>query len=242
MSDDLLDDLPPPLPSAKNPRQAGPPANISPRKRVQNKAAKPVEADTPPKATPQPSQPPQTVYKRRPLSPVRAAPDEPVKMQEAAASIPQIPFSDATSSRPVMPPVAKVSSSTEPAAMNPATPRTVVAPASKTTDADINKHWDAFLCGLNTSTLMALYELGVMSLTGFREWSLQDLQHPRGRLTAPQALEVQAALDRYGVQLSNKDRLPSDGREPMTDRSIYREPGGNAARSGDRRSRGNLVL
>jgi hypothetical protein len=77
------------------------------------------------------------------------------------------------------------------------------------TDRDINRRWDEFLVSLEQGTLIALYELGVESLTQFRDFSYDDLKKPRGRLTDAQAREVRDKLVGFGVQLSRTNRVSS---------------------------------
>lgn len=76
-------------------------------------------------------------------------------------------------------------------------------------DREINQRWDEFLVSLEQGTLIALYELGVESLTQFREFSYDDLKKPRGRLTDAQAREVRDKLVGFGVQLSRTSRMAS---------------------------------
>lgn len=71
---------------------------------------------------------------------------------------------------------------------------------------DANKHWDDFLLGLSRQTLIAVYEMGVDSLTAFTQYSKSDLQRPRGRLTEEQATEIEEILNTYGVKLSLTSR------------------------------------
>jgi hypothetical protein len=76
-------------------------------------------------------------------------------------------------------------------------------------DREVNQRWDEFLVALEQATLIAVYELGVQSLTQFRDFSYDDLKKPRGRLTEAQAREVRDKLVGFGVQLSKTSRMAS---------------------------------
>ena len=86
-------------------------------------------------------------------------------------------------------------------------------PSDNDSGRNIDASWDAFLLNLQQATLVAVYELGINSMTEFATWSKTDLMKPRGRLTEAQANEVESKLRIFGVDLASASRLGSARRD-----------------------------
>lgn len=86
---------------------------------------------------------------------------------------------------------------------------TLPVATSSSPPANVNQRWDEFLLSLNQATLIAVYELGVQSLTEFSDYAKSDLVRPRGRLTEPQADEIESKLRIMGITLAQVSRAGS---------------------------------
>ena len=134
-------------------------------------------------------------------------------------------------------------------------PRSTAKPTAKPTTT-INKRWDDFLRALNAATRESIWELGIKSITAFREYTREDLVRPRGRLTEGQVNEVEEWLNAHNIQLAaskvshgaHPDRnfgqqLSSPGiRVPAKPRAALSKNATAAQRRHDRVSRNRLTM
>lgn len=216
-SDDFLDQLPtkPSAPATKGDDdmdqvvQAAAPTGKKLVKRLVRRVqpAAPGAATAParPSATPArpvlPSLPPAAEATEEELP----ASEEELPVEEAEASNEPQPDNEAGDELQTLPMPTTSRVVPRPAAKAPSTAVLPVAVSAGPVQ-NVNQRWDEFLLQLEQATLLAVWELGIQSLTEFSTYSLDDLMKPRGRLTKAQAVEVRDKLASFGVLLSTSSR------------------------------------
>lgn len=208
--EDFLDELPTTVPAAKDKdadmEQAVQAATTPGKKRIVKKLVRKIRPADAPAAPSLPS---------LPAVPAESAQCPEEEMLETETDEDELPVDESPVEEPREPDTLQTLPSPtasravpRPAVKTPASATLPVA-VSDNPPTNVNQRWDEFLLTLEQATLIAVWELGIQSMTDFSTYSFEDLMKPRGRLTKPQATEVRDKLASFGVQLSQSSRAGS---------------------------------